>query len=112
LNELLDKAMEEIRQFGDQRKEASWRIVELESLCKQHEEVIMKLKKENMSLELGIQSRNELVMEMAAEIGLDWMGENDNKEEDDDEDNAMEDTATTAPEVATEEEEDPEMLIL
>jgi acyl-CoA hydrolase len=50
------------------RKEASQRIAEYESLCKQHEEATTKLKQENMSLELGIQFCNELVMEMAAEM--------------------------------------------
>jgi hypothetical protein len=48
-----------------------------------------------MSLELGIQSCNELVMEMAAEMGLDRMGEDDN-EDDDDEGDSMEDTAVVA----------------
>jgi hypothetical protein len=43
-------------------------------------------------LELGIQSRNELVLEMATEMGLNRMGEDDN-EDDDDEGDATEDTA-------------------
>jgi hypothetical protein len=47
-----------------------------------------------MSLELGIQSRNELVMEMAAEMGLDRMGEDDN--EDDDDGDSTEDTTVVA----------------
>jgi hypothetical protein len=51
LNEELDQATKEICQFGDQGAEASRRITELESLCKQHEEAIAKLKHENTCLE-------------------------------------------------------------
>jgi hypothetical protein len=84
----------------------------LESLCKQNEEAIAKLKQENARLELGIQSRNELIEEMAAEMGLDRMGE----DYDDDENGATEDTAAAAPAAAAPKvavkEEDPEMLIL
>jgi hypothetical protein len=98
--------------LGDQQEEASRRIAELESLCKQNEEAIAKLKQENASLELGIQSRNELIEEMAAEMGLDRMGE----DYDDDENGATEDTAAAAPAAAAPKvavkEEDPEMLIL
>jgi hypothetical protein len=60
----------------------------------------------------------ELVLEMVVEVGLDMMGEDDNK----DEDNSGEwdvagPTATTAlaastPELVVEEEEDSKMLIL
>jgi hypothetical protein len=73
LNVELDQAVKEIRRFSDQGAEASRRITLLESLCKQHEEVIEKLKQENTTLELGIQSRNELVLQMAFEMGLDRM---------------------------------------
>jgi hypothetical protein len=53
-------------------------------------------------LELGIQSRNELVLEMAAKMGLDMMGEDDNKDEDDGgERDAAAPAATAAPAVAT-----------
>jgi hypothetical protein len=81
-HEELDQAMKDIRRFGDQGAETNWRIAELESLYRQHEEAIAKLKQENMSLEMGIQSRNELIMEIAAEVGLNRMGEDDNDEED------------------------------
>jgi hypothetical protein len=64
-----------------------------------------------MSLELGIQSRNELVLEMATEMSLKRMGEDD-KEDDDNEGDVVEDTAAAAtPEVVAKEEEDSEMLI-
>jgi hypothetical protein len=64
-----------------------------------------------MSLELGIQSRNELIGEIIAEMGLDRLGE------DDDEGDDADDTAIAAPEDAAEEgnaaeeEEDLGMLI-
>jgi hypothetical protein len=88
----------------------------LESLYKQHEEAISKLQQENTSLELGIQSRNELIGEIAAEIGLDRMGEDDNEDdndEDDDKGDVVDDTIAATPEDvmdegnAAEEEEDP-----
>jgi hypothetical protein len=94
----LDQAAKEICQFNDQGVEANRRITELESLCKHHEEAIVKLKQENTSLELGIQPCNELVLEMAVEMELDRMGE-DNNDNDDEGDVA-------------EEEEELEMLIL
>jgi predicted nucleic acid-binding Zn-ribbon protein len=53
LNEELDQAMRDIRQFGDQGAEVSRRIAELESLCMQLEEAIVELKQENTSLEHG-----------------------------------------------------------
>jgi hypothetical protein len=80
----------------------------LECLNREHEEAIMKLKHENTTMELEIQSCNEIVLEMAAEMGLDRMGEDD---DDDDKGDAAEPAAAT-PEVVAEEEEDPEMLIL
>jgi hypothetical protein len=55
-----------------------------------------------------------LIEEMAAEMGLNRMGEDDDEDsdEDDDKGDATKNTTTAAPEVATKEEEDPEMLIL
>jgi hypothetical protein len=48
-----------------------------------------KLKEEKTTLEGMIQSRNELIMEMAEEYGLNRMGENDEDDDDDDEGNAV-----------------------
>jgi hypothetical protein len=75
--------MKDIRQFGNQGAESSRRITELESLCK-------KLKKENTTLELMAQSRDELIMEIVVETRLDKMGEDDhddNSEDEDDDEN-------------------------
>jgi hypothetical protein len=48
-----------------------------------------KLKEEKTTLEGMIQSRDELIMEMAEEYGLNHMGENDDDEDDDDEGNTI-----------------------
>jgi hypothetical protein len=45
-----------------------------------------KLKEEKTTLEGMIQSRDELIMEMAEEYGLNRMGENDDDEDEDDND--------------------------
>jgi hypothetical protein len=50
-----------------------------------------------MSLELEIQSHNELVLEVAAEMGLDGMGENDNENDDNDEEDVATVPASIAP---------------
>jgi hypothetical protein len=44
------------------------------------------LKEEKTTLEGMVQSRDELIMEMAEEYGLNSMGENDDDEEEDDDD--------------------------
>jgi hypothetical protein len=61
----------------------------LEALCKRLKEDAQKLKEEKTTLEGMIQSHDELIMEMAEEYGLNWMGENDD-EDDNDEGNAAE----------------------
>jgi hypothetical protein len=133
---LLDKvkltcALKEMRQLGDHREKASRWIMELEPLCKQQEEVIEKLKKENTTLEGMVPSREELIMEIATRTGLNRMGgddledDNDDKDDDDDRGDAAAPPTTApppadaappaaiAPELVVEEkEEDPEMMIL
>jgi hypothetical protein len=49
-------------------------------------EGVQKLKEEKTTLEGMIQSRDELIMEMAEEYGLNRMGENDDDEDEDDDD--------------------------
>jgi hypothetical protein len=63
----------------------------LEALCKRLREDSQKQREEKTTLEGMIQSRDELIMEMAEEYGLNRMGENDNEEDkdDDDEGNAV-----------------------
>jgi predicted RNase H-like nuclease (RuvC/YqgF family) len=127
LNEELDQAMKDIRQFDDREAEASWRITELETLHKKHGEAVEKLKKENTTLESMVQSHDELIMEIVAETRLDRIGEDDDEDDNDGGDAAAPlaaepppiavpptdaAPAATAPElVVEEEEEDSEMLI-
>jgi hypothetical protein len=61
-------------------------ITELEALCKRLREDGQKLKDEKTTLEQMIQSRDELIMEMAEEYGLNRIGVNDDDENEDDND--------------------------
>jgi hypothetical protein len=56
----------------------------LGALCKRLREDAQKLKERKTTLEGMIQSRDELIMEMAEEYGLNNMGENDDDEDEDD----------------------------
>jgi hypothetical protein len=80
-------------------------IIELEALCKRLREDAQKLKEDKTTLEGMIQSHDELIMEMAEEYGLNYMGENDNDEDDGDEGNTVAPPAPAAvPEEIIEEE--------
>jgi hypothetical protein len=83
----LDEAIKEVKLLWEHKKESSQKITELEALCKRLKEDAQKLKEEKTTLEGMIQSHDELIMEMAEEYGLNWMGENDD-EDDNDEGNA------------------------
>jgi hypothetical protein len=64
-----------------------------------------KLKEELITQEAMIQSHDELIMEMAEEYGLNYMGKNDDDEDDDDEGNAAAPpTPAAMPEEIVEEE--------
>jgi hypothetical protein len=54
--------------------------MELEALCKRLREDAQKLKEENTKLEGMVESHDEIITEIAKEIGLDRIGE-DAKEE-------------------------------
>jgi hypothetical protein len=82
----LDKAVMEVNLLGDYEEETSQKITELEALCKRLREDAQKLKEEKTTLEGMIQSRDELIMEMAKEYGLNRMGENNDDEDEDDND--------------------------
>jgi phage portal protein BeeE len=56
----------------------------LEALCKRLREDAQKLNEEKTTLDRMIQSRDELILEMAEEYGLNRMGENDDDEDEDD----------------------------
>jgi hypothetical protein len=77
-----------------------------EALCKRLREDAEKLREEKTALEGMIQSRDELIMEMAEEYRLDHMRENDEDNDDDDEGNTVAPLApapTTMPEIIEEE---------
>jgi hypothetical protein len=90
---------------------SSQKITELEAVCKRLREDAQRLREERTTLEGMIQSRDELILEMAEEYGLNRMGENndDEDENDDDEGNAIAPLAPTAATVPEEivKEEDP-----
>jgi hypothetical protein len=92
----LDKAVKEVKLLGEHEEESSQKITELEALCKRLMEDAQMLKKEKAALEGMIESRDELIMEIAKEIGLDLMGE-DAEDEAEDEDADDEGDATTPP---------------
>jgi hypothetical protein len=82
----LDNSVKEIKQLGEHREEANWKITELEALCKQKEDDAKKLK-EKVKLEGIIQSCDELIMEMADEYGVNHMGGNDDEDDEEDDNN-------------------------
>jgi hypothetical protein len=82
----LDEAIKEVKLLGEHDEESSQKITELEALCKRLMEDTQKLKEEKITLEGMIQSRDELIMEMAEEYRLNHMGENDDDEDKDDDD--------------------------
>jgi hypothetical protein len=73
----LNEAIQEVNLLGEYEEESSQKITELEALCKRLREDAQKLREEKTTLERMIQSRDELILEMAEEYGLNRMGEND-----------------------------------
>jgi hypothetical protein len=106
-----DEAVKEANLLGEHEGESSQKITELEVVCKRLREDTQWLREERTTLEGMIQSRDELILEMAEEYGLNRMGENDNDEDenDDNEGNAVAPPAPTPASVPEEivEEEDP-----
>jgi DNA repair exonuclease SbcCD ATPase subunit len=92
----LDEAVKEVNLLREHEDESSQKITEMEALCKRLREDAQKLKEEKTTLEGMIQSRDELIMEMAEEYGLNHMGENDD-DEDEDDDNEGNAVAPPAP---------------
>jgi hypothetical protein len=106
----LDEAIKEVNLLGEHGEESSQKIIELETLCKRLREDAQRLREERTTLEGMIQSRDELILEIAEQYGLNQMGENDDDEDDDDDDerNAIAPPAlapTVMPEEIVEEED-------
>jgi hypothetical protein len=110
----LDEVVKEVKLLGEHVEESSQKITELESLCKRLREDAQKLKEEKAILEGMVESRDELIMEIAKDTGLDRMGEDvedDNEDEDDnDGGDATAPPAATAPKEIIEEEHPMEMV--
>jgi hypothetical protein len=81
----LDEAIKEVKLLGEHEEESSQKITKLEALCKMLREDTQRLEEEKATLAEMVESRNELIMEIARETGLDRMGE-DEDEEDEEED--------------------------
>jgi hypothetical protein len=108
----LNEAVMEVNLLGEHEEESSQKITEPEAVCKRLREDIQRLREERTTPEGMIQSRDELILEMAKEYGLNRMGENnddeDEDENDDDEGNAVTPLApapTAVPEEIIEEED-------
>jgi hypothetical protein len=94
----LDEAVKEVMLLGEQEEESSQKIKELEALCKKLREDSQRLDEEKATLEGMVESRDELLMEIARETGLDNMGEDDEDEEE--EEDAVDGEDAAAPPAA------------
>jgi hypothetical protein len=79
----------EVNLLGEHEEESSQKVTEQEALCERLREDAQQRNEKKATLEGMIQSRDELIMEMAEEYGLNHMGENDEDEDDDDEGNTV-----------------------
>jgi DnaJ-domain-containing protein 1 len=66
--------------LGEHEEESSQKITELEALCKKLREDTQRLQEEKVTLEGMVESHDELLMEIAREMGLDRMREDDDGE--------------------------------
>jgi hypothetical protein len=83
----LDEAIKEVKLLGEHEEESSQKITELEAPCKKLREETQRLEEGKATLDGMVESRDELLMEIARETGLDCMGEDeDDKEEEEDAD--------------------------
>jgi peptidoglycan hydrolase CwlO-like protein len=81
----LDEAIKELKLLGEHEEESGRKVIELEALCKRLREDTQRLEEEKATLEEMVESRDELLMEIAREMGLDHMGEDEEEEDTDDE---------------------------
>jgi hypothetical protein len=82
----LDEAVREVKLLGEHEEESSQKITELEAICKKLREDTQRLEVEKATLEGMVESHDELLMEIAREMGLDPMlsEDEDDKEEEED----------------------------
>jgi hypothetical protein len=77
----LDEAVKEVKLLGEHGEESSQKITELEALCQRLRDDTQRLEEEKATLEEMVVSRDELLMEIARERGLDRMDEDEGEEE-------------------------------
>jgi hypothetical protein len=83
----LDEVIKEVKLLGEHEEESRQKITELEALCKKLREDTQRLEEEKATLEGMVKSRDELLMEIARETGLDRMGEDEDDEEEEEDAN-------------------------
>jgi hypothetical protein len=93
----LDEAVKEVKLLGEHEEESGQKVIELEALCKRLREDTQRLEEEKATLEEMVESRDELLMEIARETGLNHMGEDDEEEEDTDDEGDAATPPTAAP---------------
>jgi hypothetical protein len=76
----LDEAIKEVKLLDEHEEDSSQKIIELEALCKKLGEDTQRLEEEKATLEEMVESHDELIMDIAGEIGLDHMGEDEDDE--------------------------------
>jgi peptidoglycan hydrolase CwlO-like protein len=79
----LDEAVKEVKLLGEHEEELSHKITELEALCKKLRDDTQRLEEENATLEGMVESRDELLMEIARDTGLDRMSEDEEEDAND-----------------------------
>jgi hypothetical protein len=77
----LDEAVKEVKLLGEHGEELSRKITELEALCQRLRDDTQRLEEEKATPEEMVESRDELLMEIARETGLDRMNEDEGEEE-------------------------------
>jgi hypothetical protein len=94
----LNEAVKEVKLLGEHGEESSRKIIELEALCQRLRDDTQGLEEEKATLEEMVESRDELLMEIAREMGMDRMDEDEEEEEDtDDEGDAAAPPAAVPP---------------
>jgi hypothetical protein len=93
----LDEAIKEVKLLGE-HEESNQKIKELEALCKKVREDTHRLEEEKATLEGMVESHDKLLMEIAREMRLDHMGEDeDDEEEEEDADDGGDATTPLLP---------------
>jgi hypothetical protein len=89
----LDEAVKESKLLGE-HEESRQKITKLEALCKKLREDTQRLEEEKATLEVMVESRDELLMEITRETGQDRMGEDEDDEEEEEDTDDGGDAAT------------------